>query len=114
MSGWKKMARKYRTFQSAPANTRYGIHAMIGISRYNGILNLGTSSQGLYMSVMFLFKFGQPPLLIPWTEIKSIQAKQWLFYGEVYSIKTANNVRFMIPAKYLEDIQEYLSTDKFI
>lgn len=107
LSGWKTLASLYRTDQAAPNNTRYGISGMMGISGYNGVLNLGFNHQGLYLSVMVLFSIGQAPVLVPWSGIEKIEPASWLFYGNVYRIRTWEGVKIMVPAKYLEGIEQY-------
>lgn len=106
-SGWRSLALKFRTKQQAPANTRYGVSGMMGISRYNGVLNVGFDQIGLFLSVMFLFRPGQPPILIPWEEIEKIEAGTWIFFGKVFRIRTKKGVQIMIPRKYLESIGDY-------
>ncbi|MEO1652308.1 MAG: hypothetical protein AAFU64_02080 [Bacteroidota bacterium] len=106
-SGWKSLAFQFRTRQKAPENTRYSVSGMMGISRYNGVLNVGFNQMGLYLSVIFLFRPGQPPLLIPWEEIAKIEPGKWIFFGKVYRIYTKKGVTIMIPSKYLQGIGDY-------
>lgn len=78
IGGWTALARGFRCrsifvgerwrFQSAAM--RFGAH-------YGNCLTVGGSDQGLYLSPMFLFRFMQPPLLIPWHEVAV--ARRWQF-----------------------------------
>ncbi len=78
LSGWRSLAARYRTHERAPAGTRHfcymGINRWVG---YKGALSVGMTSQGLYLAVWPIFRFGHPPLLIPWAEI-SAPSETWL------------------------------------
>ena len=70
IGGWFKLARFYRSsgaflgerwrFQSAQMRWKVG---------YNNCLTVGASPEGLYLSVMFILRFGHPPLFVPWGDI---------------------------------------------
>ncbi len=45
---------------------------------YNNVLTIGVNAQGMYLAVMFLFRFRHPPLLIPWSDIKVRRHKGWI------------------------------------
>jgi hypothetical protein len=70
MSGWHELANEYPltgTFQGQrwhfrSANMRWGFH-------YNGCLTLGADQSGLFVSVLFPFRCGHPPLFIPWSDV---------------------------------------------
>jgi hypothetical protein len=42
---------------------------------YSGVLIIGASPRGLYLSVLLPFRFAHPPLFIPWTEISVSERK---------------------------------------
>jgi predicted Zn-dependent protease len=48
---------------------------------YNHCLTLGANDKGLYMAVLFLFRFGHPPLFIPWPDISITEKHSWMFEG---------------------------------
>jgi hypothetical protein len=70
IGGWFRLARFYRfsgaflgerwRFQSAQMRWKVG---------YNNCLTVGASPEGLYLSVMFILRFGHPPLFVPWSDI---------------------------------------------
>jgi len=49
---------------------------------YNHCLTLGGNETGLYLSVLSLFRFQHPPLLIPWPEI-SVSRRRMFFLNYV-------------------------------
>jgi len=76
LTGWARIASHYRNaggitckvwrFQTIA--TRWGMG-------YKGGTNVGADSRGLYISFGFLFRFGHPPLFVPWGDI-TITEKQ--------------------------------------
>ena len=44
---------------------------------YRSCLTIGGNSEGIYLSVLFLFTAGSSPLFIPWNEIKIVKRKFW-------------------------------------
>jgi hypothetical protein len=73
LSGWKSLARVYpenalpaggETFRFQTCRMRYG-------ARYGSCVTFGADTRGLHLSVLFLFRFGHPPLFIPWSEVSA-------------------------------------------
>lgn len=54
------------------------------LANYRNCLRLGANQDGLYLAVLFLFRFMHPPLFVPWSEIK-ITRKRGLF-GEYVTL----------------------------
>ncbi len=70
LSGWQRLARHYRT-ELRPTGKPIGpFWAMLGLVSHRGTLTLQAAPEGLYLSIMVLFRIGHPPLLIPWSAIK--------------------------------------------
>src|SRR5438477_11166837 len=79
MSGWPKLAVEYRA-QRPPCGKCYLLAGgKVGGVWYRGCLTIYTSAEGLYMSVWPIFRFREPPLFIPWTEIHYQREKRWLW-----------------------------------
>lgn len=83
LGGWAGLARdfaaeapdsgeRYR-FQSGSVGHRFfPVH-------YRGCLFLTLAQEGLHLSVLFLFRFQTPPLLIPWRAIESMTEERPFF-----------------------------------
>ena len=56
------------------------------LTNYNRVLTLGTCQEGLYLAIMFLFRFMHPPLLIPWSEIKVRRKEGWVFEYVIFTM----------------------------
>jgi len=70
LGGWNTLSVYYRSpgpFLNKP--WRFQSAQMRWLIRYNNCLTIGSNSQGLYLSMLFLFRAGHPPLFIPWTDI---------------------------------------------
>jgi hypothetical protein len=75
ISGWYKLSKRFRA-QSEP----YGVTKSAGPffytvymrfwCHYSSIIRMTAADDALYLSVLFLFRVGQPPLCIPWSEIQ--------------------------------------------
>lgn len=79
-SGWfalsgrfKKQSEPYGEARSAgpffySVYTRFWTH-------YSSVIRIAAAEDALYLSVLFLFRIGHPPLCIPWKEIQLAKAK---------------------------------------
>ena len=92
VSGWRKLAAGYTCKEPFIGTTwRFQSAEM----RWLGIRNcliLGADARGLYMSMMLLFRFWHPPLLIPWTAINSRTKKKLFSEGVEFTLGPAPGV----------------------
>jgi hypothetical protein len=86
MSGWLTLSRRFRK-QSEP----YGATMSVGPlfytvytrywAHYSSIIRMTAAEDGLYLSVLFLYRVAHPPLCIPWNEVKISKKKfVWRWY----------------------------------
>jgi len=76
LTGWGRIAVHYRSDGRIPGRiwrfqtitTRWGMG-------YKGSTNVGADSRGLYIFFGFFFRFGHPPIFVPWNDI-TITEKQ--------------------------------------
>jgi hypothetical protein len=80
ISGWTTLAKHYR-LNSTFVGQRWRMQSaqMRWLANYNNCLTLGSNESGLYLSILPLFRFRHPPLLIPWEEI-SLSRKRLFFF----------------------------------
>ena len=82
LSGWWGLAEQYRTETPFPARMRrFQRGQMRWRTNYGNILTVVSDSRGLYLSVMFLFRLGHPPLFISWADISFEDPNLWLFFS---------------------------------
>ncbi len=79
VGGWATLAQDYRAgsdFLGARWRFR-SISLRLG-TNYNGVVTVGADPTSLFLSCIFLFRLGHPPLLIPWPEI-SVEHERRMF-----------------------------------
>jgi hypothetical protein len=89
LGGWRGLARAYPAPSQAP-DVRFSMRSgKLGIVNYGNCLNLGASKEGLHLSVFFLFRFGNPPVVVPWNDIQATAKKGWIFDSVVFRFAKA-------------------------
>ena len=89
LNGWSQLSKHFRASEAvsqAPATSfsmQSGTLRKVGSvgfgGNYRGALTIRCGPAGLGLSVMPLFRFGHPPLLVPWSALGSIEEKSALF-----------------------------------
>ena len=83
IGGWGSMAEAYPSREPHAAQCFSLQSAILRLaSNYNGVLKICADDQGLYFSVMFLFRPGHSPFFVPWGEISGTK-KGYFFYQVV-------------------------------
>lgn len=83
--GWRRLATHYQVDQLPAVRRQWLSLAYIRAIQYQRVIRAGASEEGLSMSVIFPFRVGHPPLLIPWHAIGPVYYKKQLLYN-LYSI----------------------------
>ena len=70
--GWRALGKRYSAKDMEVAGQRWEMESgsMRVLMRYRHILTIVANTRGLYLSVMFFFRPGHPPLFIPWEHIE--------------------------------------------
>ncbi|MDZ8140758.1 MAG: hypothetical protein RM049_36625 [Nostoc sp. DedQUE04] len=85
----------------------------MGLVYYKGTLNVGTNSQGIYLSIFPLFSFGLTPLLIPWSAISKIEPANQLFIERFRLYLGSPKVKLILSKDILESGKEFLASQGF-
>jgi len=64
MSGWRDLAREYRTDDAVPSGAILA-SVRVGKVLYPSMLRIARNSEGVYLHMAGLFRWGHPPLRIP-------------------------------------------------
>lgn len=75
-------------------------------TNYGGSVTVGVGRMGLHLSVIFLFRFGHPPLFIPWRDVTTIQEKKFFVRRSVFRFSQCPDVPFIISEKLASRIAE--------
>lgn len=104
-SGWRQLSQYYRSsglfkgrrfyFQSAAMRLR---------ASYNSAFIVGVSSEGLYLSILFLFRVGHPPLLVPWEDISWTEKPGRFWGGFKLQFARCPSIPFLISRRLMEKI----------
>lgn len=81
MGGWHELASRFEapfpiegeTFRFTSMALGSGLFPV----RYGNCVFVTVGHSGLYISVLFLFRFQHPPLLIPWSAIETVQPERF-------------------------------------
>ncbi|MGH8212181.1 MAG: hypothetical protein ACREPP_02980 [Rhodanobacteraceae bacterium] len=80
MGGWHALGQQYRATQPFGGRRWHLRSASMRLVNYGGVLTLGANAEGLFISVLFPFRLGHPPLFIPWSQIESAEPYRQLFF----------------------------------
>jgi hypothetical protein len=79
MTGWAALAEKFRCEGPFGGQQwRWESARMRWWGGYNNCLIVGADPQGLYLSMLLPFRFGHPPLFIPWIEVSVAKHGRWM------------------------------------
>jgi hypothetical protein len=97
LGGWGSMAESYPTHEPHAAHCFPMQSAVLRLSaNYSGVLKICADDQGLYFSVMFLFRPGHPPFFVPWEEISGTKKGYFLYQAVDLRFQRTPNLPFRI------------------
>jgi hypothetical protein len=113
ISGWADLAKLYPMpdTPSEPVVWHGWQHGRFrGWVGYNGCLWVGLSPEGLYLKTGpdIFFRFGHPPLFIPWTAITVVGHRRALWRNMVELKFNTATVSLMLPEKLLQQAKPWL------
>jgi hypothetical protein len=105
LSGWARLARHYRDdapldgsrFHFQSAGMRFG-------TNYSGCLTVGVNRKGIHLAVWFLFRFGHPPLVIPWRDITMTERKRFFMQQVVFRFARCPSIPLFISKRLADKI----------
>ena len=109
ISNWNRLAKLYRTKQPPPPNLRRRRNGYIGLIYFNATLDVGITSEGIYLSIFPLFSFALPPVLIPWQAIERIESANRLFVQRYCLYLNSPKMRIILDKKDLQPAKDFLA-----
>lgn len=79
IGGWKRLASKYAASHPPTCDVLRMESGYFGSIKYKGCLTVAAMPRGLYLAVFPIFRPGHPSLLIPWDQIRDVEAQTALF-----------------------------------
>ena len=106
LTGWHELAGEYplsgtflgRRWRFRSANMRWG-------TRYGNCLTFGADQKGLFVSVLFPFRCGHPPLSIPWSEISVRQMRYFFTERAEFRFRRAPSIPLYVSPALAEDLR---------
>ena len=104
IGGWHRLAESFPV-RGEPSGRRFGMQsAKVGSVSYNNCLTLYTSTEGLYLSVWLLFRFGHPPLFIPWGDLHNAATRRFLWVESVvFDVGSPRIATLQLSKKVIEE-----------
>ena len=107
LGGWWSLSQYYH---SRPSNIRkkwlFQTAAMRFMTGYGNCLNVCVTDRGLLLSVFFIFRFGHPPLLIPWEDIRVEKFNSWMMKGIRLNFSKVPNVPLILRKGLAQNIND--------
>jgi hypothetical protein len=107
LSGWAILGRRFSSTLPFPSQTwRWKSARMRWGANYKSCLTIGADPAGLYLSPLFFFRIGHPPLFIPWAEI-SLRGRRKILFIEFVELELGREeqIPFMIRAGLADQIR---------
>jgi hypothetical protein len=92
IGGWRRLAARYASIQRPTGGAVFQLATgMVGWARYKRVLSIRTTDDGLFLDIRRVFRFGHPPLFIPWADIRKAR-RVTLFYTEFVAFDVGDPV----------------------
>lgn len=112
--GWRSFAERY------PANNRPTGHTYVSprtrfggfYARYNNVVRVIFTEDGVYFSTFFLFRPFHPPFLVPWQSVVRAERERG-FFGNRYRLDVeddAGEIHVTLPLSIEHDFSKYKKT----
>ncbi len=83
MSGWNELLERFPADKEPEGNRFSGKTIAVGAVRYRRCATVSASQQGLYLTAkVWPLTSGNPPILIPWREVKKVQESWEPYIGK--------------------------------
>jgi hypothetical protein len=101
LSGWFSLSRRFKKQSEPYGETHsagpffYTVYTRFW-SHYGSVIRMIAAEDALYLSVLFPFRVGHPPLRIPWNEIKLSRTKRFWFRYVVLTLGNQEHIPMRI------------------
>ena len=111
IGGWNRLSLEYRLHDKFEGFRKPFVSGeMLGgpffglPCNYGGCLILGSNADGLYVSVILLFRPGHPPLFIPWRDITASAKKGWFSTKVTFHFDRLPPIRLRVAKRLAEEL----------
>jgi hypothetical protein len=113
ISGWNALSKRFSCPRGAFHGETWSFRTarMRFFTRYGNSLTFGADETGLYMSIFPIFRFGHPPLLIPWAEVAVVPGERGLIFKQLtLRLGRQEAIPLRISASLVERLQQAAGT----
>ncbi|MDE3164112.1 MAG: hypothetical protein KGL64_12710 [Acidobacteriota bacterium] len=109
LSGWWVLASRFSTDEQPFGEVKtagplfYGIYLRFW-THYSSVVRITAAHDALYLSVLFLFRIGHPPLRIPWNEIQFSTTTYFLRRYMVLTLGTNEQIPLRISQRMARNL----------
>jgi hypothetical protein len=109
MSGWFALSKRFRKQSEPYGETRsagpffYTVYTRFW-THYSSVIGMTAAKDALYLSVLFLFRVGHPPLRIPWDEIQLSRTKYFWRSYVVLTLGREEQIPFRISERMARNL----------
>ncbi len=104
LGGWHALSKRFAASREFNGRTYQFQSAMMNLASYNRCLTVGSNSLGLYISILFPFRFQHRSLLIPWSEIKAKEVKNFFSRGIQLEFPAVPGSRITLSKSLVENL----------
>jgi hypothetical protein len=109
LSGWWILATRFSTDEQPSGDAKtagpffYVLYLRFWM-HYSSVVRVTAANDALYLSVMFLFRIGHPPLRIPWNEIRFSTTTYFLRRYMVLTLGTNEQIPLRISQRMARNL----------
>jgi hypothetical protein len=89
IAGWPKLRGTYSIREPFRGYQTVG-SGRLGATRYGLCLIVGANEGGIYLNVVFPFRVGAGPVLVPWSEVRVSSSTTWLVHYLTFEFPRAS------------------------
>lgn len=107
LSGWTTLAGDYRLSKAFVGRKWYFCSASFRrFVNYGGVLTVGASDKGLYLSLWMPFRIGHPPLLVPWQHVRKLKHGLFSLFSTALVVGYNTPVRVSLSSRLVRRVEE--------
>lgn len=102
-SGWQRLALEYATDQP-PHGTAFSWQSgYVGFVGYRNCLNIHVAPEGMFLSVVWLFRLGHRTVLFPWAAIHDLEERNFPWHRLTrFQVGTPTIARVQLPTRVFD------------
>lgn len=108
VSGWAQLAEHFPQVGEFRGTMHRGQSARMRGANFNGILEVGVGEDGMYLSLMAIFRPFHRPILVPWGEISAEPVRKFLFRGMGLTFRSFPDITLELSDRAFEKLKGHL------